>query len=161
MSSTPFDQLLASEEFKEEAFVAETQAHLSRLLDEKGVSRAELARRLDVSRARVTQIFSDEAHNLTLRLLVRSYLALDEEPVIVSRVEYEWLRHTVESLSPQKEVSGSSADGIAEALIAKLLEANIGDTSNRVERSLKTTSGTRDWASASTNVIPLKRASHG
>ena len=56
-----FQKVFESEEFREEFFVAKAQAELAALLDERGISRAELARKLNVSRARVTQIFSDEA----------------------------------------------------------------------------------------------------
>lgn len=161
MSNNIFGHLLASDEFKEESFVAETQAQLSRLLDDKGVSRAELARRLNVSRARITQIFSDEAQNLTLRLLVRSYLALGEEPVVLSRSEYEQLQCAAENVAVQKVESGSSVDGIAEALIAKLLQANIGEGLEVADRFSKVSAKTEDWVSAGSNVVPLRRAANG
>jgi transcriptional regulator with XRE-family HTH domain len=74
--NNPFGEILGSDEFREELFIAETQARLSQMLDDKGVSRAELARKLSVSRARVTQIFADDANNLTLKLLARSLLPL-------------------------------------------------------------------------------------
>jgi transcriptional regulator with XRE-family HTH domain len=66
----------------EEGFVVEVQSFLQELMDEKNVSRSELARRMGVSRGRITQIFSDECTNLTIRLLARAVHALGEVPAI-------------------------------------------------------------------------------
>lgn len=65
--------------FAEESAVVEVQSLLHQLMEDKGWSRADLARAMDVSRARVTQIFSDECKNLTVRLLARAMTALGEE----------------------------------------------------------------------------------
>lgn len=157
-----FKDIMSSEEFREESFVAEVQAQLSRMLDDKGVSRAELARRLDVSRARVSQIFSDEAQNFTLRLLVRSFLAVGEEPVLVTRSEYEALKGL---RAAHRETAGGvgreAADGIAEALIAHLLQANLTESRGDAERPAKRSSGAKDWASAASNVIPFRVTANG
>jgi transcriptional regulator with XRE-family HTH domain len=66
--------------FAEEAFVVDVQILLNQIMKEKGFSRADLARELKVSRARITQIFSDECKNLTVRLLARAMLAMGEAP---------------------------------------------------------------------------------
>lgn len=66
----------------EESFVVEVQSFLQELMNDKNVSRAELARRMGVSRGRITQIFSDECTNLTIRLLARAVHALGEVPAI-------------------------------------------------------------------------------
>jgi transcriptional regulator with XRE-family HTH domain len=65
--------------FAEEAAVVEVQSLLHQLMEDKGWSRADLARAMNVSRARVTQIFSDECKNLTVRLMARAMTALGEE----------------------------------------------------------------------------------
>lgn len=65
--------------FAEEAAVVEVQALLQELMEKKGWSRADLARSMNVSRARITQIFSDECTNLTVRVLARAFIALGEE----------------------------------------------------------------------------------
>lgn len=65
--------------FAEEAAVVEVQSLLHQLMENKGWSRADLARAMNVSRARVTQIFSDECKNLTVRLMARAMTALGEE----------------------------------------------------------------------------------
>jgi transcriptional regulator with XRE-family HTH domain len=68
--------------FAEEDFVVELQTSLHRMMEEKGMTRADLARAMGVTRARVTQIFSDECTNFTVRLLARAYHALGETPEI-------------------------------------------------------------------------------
>jgi transcriptional regulator with XRE-family HTH domain len=64
--------------FAEEALVVDAQVFLHTLMDEKGVSRADLARAMGISRARVTQLFSDECKNFTIRLFARAAHALGE-----------------------------------------------------------------------------------
>jgi transcriptional regulator with XRE-family HTH domain len=64
--------------FAEEAFVVDVQSFLHHLMEEKGLSRADLAKAMGVSRARITQIFSDECSNFTVRLLARAAHAMGE-----------------------------------------------------------------------------------
>lgn len=64
--------------FAEEAFVVDVQSFLHHMMEEKGMSRADLAKAMGVSRARITQIFSDEAKNFTVRLLARAAHAMGE-----------------------------------------------------------------------------------
>lgn len=68
--------------FAEEAFVVEIQSLLHEIMEEKGISRADLARAMNVSRARITQLFSDECTNFTVRLLARAMYALEEIPTL-------------------------------------------------------------------------------
>jgi transcriptional regulator with XRE-family HTH domain len=68
--------------FAEEAFVVEVQSLLHEIMEEKGISRADLARAMNVSRARITQLFSDECTNFTVRLLARAMYALEEIPTL-------------------------------------------------------------------------------
>lgn len=56
--------------FVEQALVGEFQAVLQRALDRSGISRQELATRMGVSRARVTQILGTGA-NLTIHTIAR------------------------------------------------------------------------------------------
>ena len=67
--------------FAEEAFVVEVQGLLHEIMQERDISRADLARAMGVSRPRISQIFSDECKNLTVRLLARVMHALGEQPV--------------------------------------------------------------------------------
>lgn len=69
--------------YAEEAFVVDVQSFLHHLMVEKGFNRSQLAEAMGVSRARVTQIFSDECKNFTVRLLARAVYALGEKPEIV------------------------------------------------------------------------------
>lgn len=78
--------------FAEEAFVVEVQGLLHQIMEEKGYSRADLARALNVSRARITQIFSDDCKNLTVRLLARAMHAMGESPELVCGLRLEELQ---------------------------------------------------------------------
>jgi transcriptional regulator with XRE-family HTH domain len=78
--------------FAEEAFVVDAQILLNQIMKEKGFSRADLARSMNVSRARITQIFSDECKNFTVRLLARAMFALGEAPEITCELHLKQLR---------------------------------------------------------------------
>ncbi|QTH24049.1 helix-turn-helix transcriptional regulator [Rhizorhabdus wittichii] len=65
--------------FAEEALVVDVQIFLNTLMHEKGVSRSDLAKAMGVSRARISQLFSDECTNLTVRLFARAAYALGEK----------------------------------------------------------------------------------
>lgn len=65
--------------FAEEALVVDAQLFLHNLMEEKGVSRADLARAIGVSRARVSQLFSDDCKNFTIRIFARAAHALGEK----------------------------------------------------------------------------------
>ena len=69
--------------FAEEAFVVDVQILLHKIMEKKGFSRADLARAMNVSRPRITQIFSDECKNLTVRLLARAMHAMGESPELI------------------------------------------------------------------------------
>jgi len=77
-------RLEASTDFAEEMLVAEIQSVLEDLLDQKGYSRADLAKKMGVTKARVTQIFSD-TQNFTVRLIARAFHALGERVVVGHR----------------------------------------------------------------------------
>lgn len=67
-----------------ESFVADVQFRIQTLLNDRAMKRAELARRLNVSEARVSHLFSAEAQNLTLRTLAKIFHALDGECYVTS-----------------------------------------------------------------------------
>ncbi|HEU4583631.1 MAG TPA: helix-turn-helix domain-containing protein [Polyangiaceae bacterium] len=67
--------------FAEEAFRVETQTKIHELMVEKGLTKQDLAKRLKVSGARISQVFSDRA-NLTLRNIARIFFAMGEVPRI-------------------------------------------------------------------------------
>src|SRR6185312_13306193 len=66
----------------EEALIADVQADICSLLAEKRVSRAELARRMGVSAAYISQMLGDEGGNLTLRTIARVYDAVGERAAV-------------------------------------------------------------------------------
>lgn len=74
-----------TEVYVEESFVAEVQHEIVRLMKNKGISRAELARRMKVSAPHVSQMLGDEDANLTLRTVARIFDALDEKATIAAR----------------------------------------------------------------------------
>ena len=65
----------------EEGFVADLQGFLQELLNLKAMSRADLARALGVTPARVSQIFSDDC-NITVRQFAKTVHALGEQPTV-------------------------------------------------------------------------------
>lgn len=166
MMSNKFSDLFRSDEFKEELFVAEAQARLQMLLEDRGVTRAELSRKLGVSRARVTQIFSDDAKNLTLRLLARSFIALGEEPVVLPKGEYERLVSCVEEArSGRKARVRSGVEGqngvLTASLIAEALRNSAQMQLNDCEKPSRRSNTAKTWAECGTNVIPMRRAANG
>jgi transcriptional regulator with XRE-family HTH domain len=83
--------------FAEEAAVVDAQSLLHQLMEAKGWSRADLARAMNVSRARVTQIFSDDCKNFTVRLLARAMSALGEELHLSAKSQGpEWMHAVLE-----------------------------------------------------------------
>lgn len=87
--------------FAEEAFVVDVQIFLHNIMLEKGMSRADLARAMKVSRPRITQIFSDDCKNFTVRLLARAMHALGESPELISRRSVDLACETLEYKSLQ------------------------------------------------------------
>ena len=76
--------------YAEEKLILAVQAEMENLLQRNSVSRAELARRLDVSEARVSQIFSSEPKNLTLRIIARVFHVLGEEASFTASDGYRY-----------------------------------------------------------------------
>jgi DNA-binding Xre family transcriptional regulator len=84
--------------FAEEALIVDVQTAIHTLMVDRDMSRAELARKLDVSQARVAQMFSDSAKNLTLRTVARVFHALGER----CRVTSDRLETLVDCPEPEK-----------------------------------------------------------
>ena len=83
------DRLDEDDKLFEEAFLLDTQMLLQRLLSGKQLKYRDLAKRLGVSEARVSQMFGDEASNLTIRTVARICRTIGERPVILSARELE------------------------------------------------------------------------
>jgi transcriptional regulator with XRE-family HTH domain len=79
---TQHEVLMEDPEFRKllsiESLVAEAAEAIARLMAEQNVSKADLARRLNTSRAWVTQLLSGKA-NITVRTLAEVLYALDAE----------------------------------------------------------------------------------
>lgn len=67
----------------ENGFVIDLQVEIERVMDEAQISQAELARRLSVSEARVSQILGGNGKNLGARTLARIAVALGRRPKFV------------------------------------------------------------------------------
>lgn len=87
-----------------ERMIRETIASIERLMREKGVTRSELAARMKVSPARVTQMLGTNT-NLTLSTIALVYHCLGEKPMLTllpnqrpDRVQ-DWPR-----LKPEKQI---------------------------------------------------------
>jgi transcriptional regulator with XRE-family HTH domain len=83
MSSGTLEGLIATyrsdPEFIAEGFAIEVLEQAVAIMREHDVSRADLARRLGVSRAAVSQMFGRSAHNLTILTMARLASALGTE----------------------------------------------------------------------------------
>lgn len=66
-----------------EGFIVEVQTYLHEVMEAKSISRSELAERMGVSRARISQMFGEKS-NITVRMLARIAHHLGEEPVVAS-----------------------------------------------------------------------------
>jgi DNA-binding Xre family transcriptional regulator len=73
----------------EERFLVMAQAEMQRLLNDRGLKHAHLAKRLGVSEARVSQMFGDDASNLTIRTIARVFHQLSERPVLLAKSELD------------------------------------------------------------------------
>jgi DNA-binding Xre family transcriptional regulator len=85
------DQLGCENRLVEERFLVLAQTQIQKLLNEKKLRYRDLSKRMGVSEARVSQMFGDEASNLTIRTIARVYHQLGETPVILSRRELDTL----------------------------------------------------------------------
>lgn len=70
--------------YAEEALVVDVQSFLHRMMIEKAMSRSQLAEAMGITKARVSQIFSDECKNFTIKLLARAVHAMGERVEITS-----------------------------------------------------------------------------
>jgi transcriptional regulator with XRE-family HTH domain len=72
-------KIRATSVYAEEALVVDLQSLLHAVMIEKGMTRSQLAQAMGVSKARVTQLFSADCGNFTVRLLARALHALGEQ----------------------------------------------------------------------------------
>lgn len=70
-------------------FVLAVQCEIQKLMTDKGLRARELSKRLQVTEARVSQMFGEQAKNLTLRTIARIFHHLGETPYITTHEEFE------------------------------------------------------------------------
>lgn len=78
-------------ELAEAAFILSVQSEIQRMMNEKGMRARDLAKRLAVSEARISQMFGDQAKNLTLRTIAKIFFQLAERPMITTNRYIEQL----------------------------------------------------------------------
>lgn len=110
--------------FAEEAFIVDAQLFLHNLMEEKGFSRAALAKAMGVSRARISQVFSDECKNFTMRLFARAVHALDEKPRLMCD---HFERQLEQAAARQRDASIDSADNVVPFWGEMVDDADISD----------------------------------
>lgn len=81
-------ETLAIEE-AEADFILAVQTEIQKLLNTKGLRARDLSKRLQVTEARISQMFGDQAKNLTLRTIARVFYHLDETPLICTLREFK------------------------------------------------------------------------
>ena len=107
-------------EFQLEYFKLVFTEELGRLLEQRGISQAELARRLDTSRAYITRIFRTD-FNPTVETMLKLAIALDADLSVhlhPHETEVRWLEipREIETASPSKWNAGSESVVVRPAL---------------------------------------------
>lgn len=77
-----------------ESLALSIQVALQKAMNERGVSQKDLAERLKISPARVSQILKCHGANLTLRSVAKIAYALGEEFELVSKKEMKYIART-------------------------------------------------------------------
>jgi len=73
----------------EAAFILLTQTEMQKLINQKGLRYRDLARRMGVTEARISQMFGDTATNLTIKTVARVFHQLGETAYLTTREEFE------------------------------------------------------------------------
>lgn len=76
-------------EAAEADFTLAVQCEIQKLLNDKGLRARDLSRRLNVTEARVSQMFGDQAKNLTLKTIAKIFYHLGETAYITTQEEFE------------------------------------------------------------------------
>lgn len=139
---------LSAEEYAERAAVAEfillAQSEIQRLLNRKGMRYKELAQRLGVTEARVSQMFGDNATNLTLKSLARIFYHLGETAYVSSVEEIMRERAAAGGLVPVEDVYHWTAVGLTSTSFQVSLNVELDDGDVEAE-TLPALRGVRRW----------------
>ena len=94
----------------EENFLIDIQFLLQQALTDKGVTRSDLAKKLGVSKARLSQIFAAEA-NPTVKSVARLFHALGAELTVSVKKEVEQSNPSMSEHSDWRFETDDTADG--------------------------------------------------
>ena len=76
-------------EAAEADFILAVQCEIQKLLNTKGLRARDLSKRLNVTEARVSQMFGEQAKNLTLKTIARIFYHLGETAYITTQEEFD------------------------------------------------------------------------
>ncbi|MEA3015201.1 MAG: hypothetical protein QOD42_3746 [Sphingomonadales bacterium] len=134
------------ERLAEERFLLMAQTEMQRLLNDKELRYRDLSKRLGVSEARVSQMFGDDAANLTLRTIARVFHKLDHRPLLMCADEFERrlaeARGTSAGLARAWTFSGA-ADDLSVGACTEVVPKS--EAPKHFSRSI---TSTKEWASA-------------
>lgn len=88
-SAATCDADMVAVEIAEAEFIVAVQSEIQRVLNGKGLRARDLSKRLNVSEARISQMFGDQAKNLTIRTIAKLFYHLGESPVITTQRQLE------------------------------------------------------------------------
>lgn len=115
---TPFVTVDDDLDLAEERFLLMVQTGIQRMLNAKDLRYRDLAHRLGVSESRVSQMFGEDATNLTIRTVARIYHHLGECPVLLSRRDYATLSGATSDAAPSGATWRVTASDMAGMLAA-------------------------------------------
>ena len=122
----------------EERFLLSVQSQIQKLLNEKGLRYKDLSQRLGVSEARVSQMFSAEATNLTIRTVAKIFSKLGETPILGTEREFAQEGSIASSSDAAGwQVAGGNSD------VFTVIQADI--VTEVTEESTYRASKLRDW----------------
>lgn len=76
-------------EIAEAEFIVAVQSEIQRVMNDRGLRARDLSKRLNVSEARVSQMFGEQAKNLTIRTIAKIFYQLGQSPVLTTRCQLE------------------------------------------------------------------------
>ena len=88
-SAATCDADMVAVEIAEAEFIVAVQSEIQRVMNGKGLRARDLSKRLNVSEARISQMFGDQAKNLTIRTVAKLFYYLGESPVITTQCQLE------------------------------------------------------------------------
>lgn len=88
-SAATCDADIVAVEIAEAEFIVAVQSEIQRVMNGKGLRARDLSKRLNVSEARISQMFGDQAKNLTIRTIAKLFYHLGESAVITTQSQLE------------------------------------------------------------------------